>query len=97
MYGLPQGGILANKQLTEKLGKHGYRPVTHKIHLSEYKTRDLLFTLCVDGFGIKYKDKRDADHLFESLRKDHKIKVIWKGDIYFGINLKWDYVRDVLI
>ena len=38
MYGLPQAGTIANKQLQEHLAKYGYYPVTHTPDLWHYSS-----------------------------------------------------------
>jgi hypothetical protein len=64
MYGLPQAGILANKLLTKHLAIHGYTLTVHTLGLWTHKTHPLMFSLIVDGFGVKYVGKQHADHLF---------------------------------
>jgi hypothetical protein len=48
--------------------------------------------LAVDDFGIKYIGKEHLQHLYEALRKEtYKIFEDCVGDLYCGINLKWNY------
>jgi len=54
MYGLPQAGILANKLLQKRLGRHGYFEVQHTPGLWKHISRPVWFNLCIDNFGIKY-------------------------------------------
>ena len=54
IYGLPQAGILANKQQREKLEPHGYYKVPHTPGLWQHVTRPVQFSLVVDDFGVKY-------------------------------------------
>ena len=49
-----------------------------------WEWRPILFSLIIDNFCVKYFGKRHAHHL----RKKN-----WKGDLYAGINLKWDYTQ----
>ncbi len=53
MYGLPQAGILANKLLRKRLGRHGYFEVQHTPGLWKHNSRPVWFNLCVDNFGVK--------------------------------------------
>jgi hypothetical protein len=62
MYGLPQAGRLANDRLTTFLAGHGYQPTPITPGLWKHNTRDISFTLVVDDFGVKYKDKKYAQH-----------------------------------
>ena len=53
IYGLPQAGMLANKQLQKKLPKHGYFEVNHTPGLWRHVTCPVQFSLVVDNFGVK--------------------------------------------
>ena len=46
MYGLPQAGILAEKQLIRFLGRYGYAPVRHTPGLWRHTWRPISFCLC---------------------------------------------------
>mgnify|MGYP001047588080 FL=1 len=52
IYGLPQGGILANKLLRKRLAPHGYYEVAHTPGLWRHVTRPIEFSLVVDDFGV---------------------------------------------
>ena len=45
-----------------------------------------------DDFGIKYKNKADADHLIDNLRRLYTLKVDWSGKQYLGFDIKFDDV-----
>lgn len=45
------------------LAKEGYIPSKFTAGLYTHKTRKIAFSLVVDGFGVKYIHKEDADHL----------------------------------
>ena len=47
--------------------------------------------LLVDDFGIEYVGERHALHLKSVLEKHYDITVNWKGYLYSGINLEWNY------
>ena len=50
------------------------------------------FTLVVDDFGIGYKENEHALHLLQMLHKYYEaVSVDWRGTLYCGITLKWDY------
>ena len=50
MYGLPQAGILANKLLKKRLGRHGYHECKHTPGLWTHDWRPVTFVLVVDDF-----------------------------------------------
>ena len=94
MYGLPQAGILAEKQLTHFLGKYGYAPVPHTPGLWCHHWRPITFCLAVDDFGVKYAGKEHADHLIQCLCNHYnEIDIDWAGKRFCGIDLTWDYTN----
>ena len=90
MSGLNQAGRLSSNRLTKNLARNGYAPVPHTPSLWRHHKSDLVFSLVVNDFGIKYTRKADADHLLKYLREDYKITEDWIGDKYLGLTLKWD-------
>ena len=93
MPGLNQAGRLASNRLTKNLARNGYAPVPHTPSLWRHHTSDLVFSLVVNDFVIKYTRKADADHLLKSLWEDYEITEDWTGEKYLGLTLKWDYVN----
>ena len=71
MYGLPHAGILANHKLRKDLQPHDYIPCEHTPGLWKHISRPTTFTLCVDDFGVKYYNKKDAEHLLKALEKQY--------------------------
>ena len=63
IYGLFQAGIIAHESLKEHLKPYGYAPAKITQGLWKHKDRDINLKLVVDDFGIRYKNKKDADHL----------------------------------
>jgi hypothetical protein len=93
MYGLPQAGLLANQLLAKRLAKFGYYQATHTHGLWKHTWRPIQFTLVVDDFGVMYVGKEHADHLADALRQHYQISVDWKGELYCGMTLKWNYEK----
>jgi hypothetical protein len=92
MYGLPQAGILANKLLEKRLGKHGYYQCRHTPGLWRHTSRPISFSLVVDDFAIKYVGKEHVNHLLNLLRRDYEaVSVDWEAALYCGITCLWDY------
>jgi hypothetical protein len=91
VYGLPQSGALANALLEKRLKKHDYYQCTTTPGLWRHKWRPIVFCLLVDDFGIEYVGERHALHLKTVLEEHYEVTVNWKGDLYSGINLDWDY------
>ncbi len=92
VWGLPQAGILANKQLHRKLAPFGYKESVNTPGLWRHKSRPLTFTLVVDNFGIKFVNKADVDHLISSIKLTYTLTEDWTGNSYCGIMLEWDYL-----
>jgi hypothetical protein len=92
MYGLPQAGKLANNRLTKFLEPRGYVPCEHTQGLWRDTKSDLMFTLVVDNFGVRYTKKANATRLMVTLKLQYKVSEDWAGTRYIGLTLKWDYV-----
>ena len=90
MYGLPQAGLLAQRQLEKLLAKHGYTQDKFVPCLYSHVSRPIHFTLVVDDFGIKYRNREDVEHLLTALRELFEITVDWTGRKYLGISLRFD-------
>ena len=93
IYGLPQAGKLANEQLIRHLKPYGYSPCSITPGLWKHETRNIAFLLVVDDFGIKYTDRRDAEHLLSALSAAYKVSVDWDGERYCGLVMKWNYTK----
>jgi hypothetical protein len=93
MYGLPQAGRLANNQLIAQLAPHGYEPCALTPGLWHHTTRDVVFSLVVDDFGIRYTSRADADHLITTLQAFYDVSLNWTGARYCGLSLKWDFIN----
>ena len=91
MYGLPQAGLLAQKQLEERLEKHGYKQSKIIPGYWTHSWRPISFTLVVDDFGVKYTRKEDVDDLLAVLKNEYEVSEDWKGERYIGLTLDWDY------
>ncbi len=55
---------------------------------------DLMFTLVVDDFGIRYTNKQDVDDLIAIINKEYKCSQDWTGNRYdIGLTLNWNYEK----
>ena len=94
MYGLKQAEVLANLNLEKLLLADGYVKTTHTPGLWKHKTRPIIFTLCVDDFGVQYVGQEHANHLITTLKNHFEsLTVDWKGEKYFGLNINRDYIN----
>ena len=91
MYGLKQAAILAYKLIKDKLEPAGYYPIKESNGLWKHKTRQTIFALCVDDFGVKYFNKDNAEHLIKALDVHYDISVDWTGHNYCRLTLDWNY------
>ena len=64
--------------------------------LYAHNTRKTTFILVVDDFGIKYHHKHDALHSLEVLKNKYTITIDWKGELYIGISLNWNYKKRIV-
>jgi hypothetical protein len=93
MYGLPQAGRLANDRLIAFLAPKGYAPVPITHGLWKHNARNLMFTLVVDDFGVKFTNAADAEHLMTTLKELYTVSEDWDGAKYCGLTLDWDYTK----
>ena len=78
IYGLPQAGALANKQLKNFLAPDGYYEVAHTSGLWRHSTRTIQFSLVVDDFCVKYVGKQHVENLVHCLKKNYtKVSEDW--------------------
>jgi hypothetical protein len=96
MYGLPQAGKLANDQLQTFLAPHGYIPCSLTPGLWRNMNSDLMFTLVVDDFGVRYSNRANAEKLLTILSQKYRVKADWTGRRYIGLSLDWDYTARTL-
>ena len=94
MYGLPQAGKISRDDLVAHLRIHGYVEAPCVPGLFTH-ANGVSFTLVVDDFGIKAKNKTGALHLISTLeaRYPGKVKVNWKGDKYLGMTIAFNADR----
>ena len=59
----------------------------------KHETRDTIFCLCVDDFGVKYFSKEDVQHLHDTIATEYTCKIDWKGENFLGYTIKWDYEK----
>ena len=76
MYVIPQSGILDNKLLGKILSKQVYRELPHTPGIFRQETRQVCFTLVLEGFGIKYVSEENTKHLLVVLKEFYKCKRI---------------------
>ena len=91
MYGLPEAGTMANKLPKKRLSNNGYYECHFIPVLYRRVWRPTMFSLVVDDFGVKCQGIQHAKNLKEALEKYYKVAVDWKGRLFFGITLKWNY------
>ena len=48
------------------------------------ETRQIVFCLCVDDFGVKYFNRNDTDHLLNTLGKNYNIN-------FCSLKFEWNY------
>ena len=91
IYGLPQAGKLSQDRLVRHLAAHDYIQCINTPCLFLHKTNGVAFTLVVDDFLIKYKDRSSVEHLLSTLRALYKITTDFATTLkYVGITLQYD-------
>jgi hypothetical protein len=91
MYGLPQAGKLSQIRLVRHFSTHGYIQCPNTPCLLRHITRDIMFSLVVDDFGVRYTKQADANHLIRTLEANaYKFKVRPLGNKYLGMFIAFD-------
>jgi hypothetical protein len=67
MYGFKQAGLLTNQILQKRLAPFGNYSSRHTPGLWLHKTGQLVFSLIMDYFAVKYMGKQCVDHLRDAL------------------------------
>ena len=73
--GLKQAGRIANDCLKLHLSKFGYTLVAITPSLWKHATKNIIFSLVVDNFGVKYVGKDNADHLIQEFKKIYTVSI----------------------
>ena len=80
-YGLPQSGMLENKQLILRLEKEDYCEARTTPGLWRQKWRPIQFFLVVDDFGVEYVGKKHAEHLAIILKKSYYHGILGRKEV----------------
>ena len=96
IYGLPQAGKISHELPKKRLAKAVYHPTHFTPGLWKHVWISITFTLVVDNFVIKVEGNNHANHIASNLKKYYDITVDWKGELFVGIKLKWDYYKRTL-
>ena len=88
MYGIPQAGTMANKQLAKFLAKEGYFQTPHTPSICTHAWRPISFALVVDDFLINYVGKENALHLENALLKHYEeVSTDWDSKLYCAFHV----------
>ncbi len=79
MYGLSQGGHIANVLVKKRLHPHRYYKCEHTLSLARHITNPVCFMLWVDKFSIKYVNKRYMEHMVSVLKKHYKMSIDFRA------------------
>ena len=96
MYGLKQASVLAYYHLSESLTAAGYVPIIGSLGMWKHKSRNIVFNLCVDDFGVKFFNKDDVQHLINTLSSKYTVTCDWTGNNFLGYNIEWDYNNGIV-
>ena len=86
LYGLPHAGKISQDELIRHLATHGYHQTTTPC-LFRHDTNGIAFTLVVDDFGIKFRERAAAQHLIDTLLLRYQITIKFDATKYLGLTL----------
>jgi hypothetical protein len=79
------------------LSTHGYIQCANTPSLFRHVTRDIIFSLVIDDFGVHYTDQADAEHLIKTLESNaYKLKVRSLGEAYLGMSVTFNRVLETV-
>eukprot|EP00957_Ditylum_brightwellii_P191375 14570915-Ditylum_brightwellii.AAC.1 len=76
--------------------KRDVQPATNRPHRTqsiENTPGKTWLQTVVDDFSIKYTKKHDAKHSMMALKEIYKMTIDWKGEIFVGVTLAWNYMK----
>ena len=91
--GLKKAGKISNNRLEKIWQDFGYEPMRHTPALWTHASHDIVFTLVVDDFGVKYKHRKYEENLRNDLQKLYPGTTDWTGSKVFGLTLNWYYIN----
>jgi hypothetical protein len=83
--------VIAFNQLMEQLAPYSYEPTPFTPGLWRHQTKQIMFALCVDNFGVKYFSLLGPNHLINTVKAIYDLTIDWTVDLYCGLSLNWDY------
>ena len=89
--GLKQAGHITNDHLHLHLSKFGYAPVALTPSLWKHATKNIIFSLVVADFGVKYVGKDNDNLLIQALKKLYTVSINWYSALYCGLSITWYY------
>ncbi len=89
VYGLPQSGVLAQRELVSLLCGDGFVQDPNVPCLFTHPTMNLQFTLVVDDLGVKYSKWEDVEALMSTLKKKYELHVDKEGTEYLGLGIEF--------
>ena len=57
----------------------------------KHETRQIVFCLCVDDFGLKDFNRNNAAHLLNTLGTNYKYTMDWTDYNFCGLIFGWNY------
>jgi hypothetical protein len=98
LYGMPQAGLLFQKELTAHLKQYGYIMSSTTPCLYTNPLLNIKFLVWVDDFLVKFQrsDRAAIEHLIASLRTKYKLTVDWTASSYIGLDIHRDRLAQTL-
>ena len=88
--GLKQSRRIVNDRLQLYLYKFGYAPVVRTPSLWKHATKNIIFSLIIDDFGVRYVGKNNANHLIQALKNLYNVSIYWDGALHCDLSIAWD-------
>ncbi len=81
-------------RLIDHLAQHGFTQCPNTPCLFRHATRNITFCLVVDGFGVRYGSKADAEFLIHVLQQHgYELTIKWDGETYLGMKVTFNRLQ----
>ena len=91
MYGIKQEAVISYDNIVENLSSSDYFPIPTTFSMWHNDTKNEMFCLCVDSFGISILSDEYTHHLLTLLQKYYAVTVDMEGKHFCDLKFDWNH------
>jgi hypothetical protein len=96
MYGMDDAARKSFLLITQRLREAGYMSTERNPTIFRNSVTGVAFTLVVDDLAVKWKNRKDFQHLLDTLRQSYTIKVEERLTHYIGLTIDYPVSKNYL-